>query len=194
MKSSETAAYKVVSFKTPVAFEKWLAKNHNKVKGIWIRYFKKDSGEKTITHKEALDVALCYGWIDGQADKYDDISWLVKFTPRGAKSIWSKKNTENIERLTSLGKMKPPGLAEVEKAKADGRWDRAYDAQSTMQIPDDLVKQLSKNKKAKAFFDTLNRTNKFAIVWRLQTAKKPETREKRLKLILEMLSNKQKFH
>ncbi|MDB5200486.1 MAG: bacteriocin-protection protein YdeI/OmpD-associated family [Chitinophagaceae bacterium] len=194
MKSSETAEYKVLSFKTPVAFEKWLAKKHNKVKGIWMRYFKKDSGEKTITHKEALDLALCYGWIDGQADKYDDISWLVKFTPRGAKSIWSKKNTGNIERLTSLGKMKPSGLAEVEKAKADGRWDRAYDAQSTMQIPDELVKQLSKNKKAKAFFDTLNRTNKFAIVWRLQTAKKPDTREKRLKLILEMLSNQQKFH
>jgi uncharacterized protein YdeI (YjbR/CyaY-like superfamily) len=113
MKSSETAEYKVLSFKIPVAFEKWLAKNHNKVKGIWLRYFKKDSGEKTITHKEALDEALCYGWIDGQANKYDDIFWLVKFTPRGAKSIWSKKNTKNIERLTSLGKMKPPGLAEV---------------------------------------------------------------------------------
>ncbi len=194
MKSSEIAEYKVLSFKTTVAFEKWLAKNHNKVKGIWMRYFKKDSGEKTITHKEALDVALCYGWIDGQADKYDDVSWLVKFTPRGAKSIWSKRNTENIERLTSLGKMKPPGLEEVEKAKADGRWERAYDAQSTMQIPADLVKQLSKNKKAKAFFDTLNKTNKFAIVWRLQTAKKPETREKRLKVILEMLSSHQKFH
>jgi uncharacterized protein YdeI (YjbR/CyaY-like superfamily) len=194
MKTPDNSELQVLSFKTPKAFEKWLAKNHNKEKGIWLRLFKRESGEKTITHKEALDEALCYGWIDGQIDKYDDVSWLVKFTPRGAKSIWSKKNTENIQRLTAIGKMQPAGLAEVERAKADGRWERAYDAQSTMQIPDDFMKQLSKNKNALSFFESLNKANKYAIAWRLQTAKKPKTREKRLKLILEMLSNGQKFH
>ncbi len=185
---------KVLAFKTSNAFEKWLAKNHNKVTGIWLRFFKKDSGKATITYKEAVDEALCYGWIDGQANKYDDESWIQKFTPRGAKSIWSKKNTGNIERLTTLGKMRSPGLEEVEKAKADGRWAKAYDSPKEMQIPDDFMQQLSKNKKAKAFFETLNKTNKYAIGWRLQTAKKPETKEKRIKIIVEMLSNGQKFH
>lgn len=194
MRSSETIEYKIISFKTPIAFEKWLAKNHNKVKGIWLRYFKKDSKEKSITYKEAVDEALCYGWIDGQSKPYDETSWLQKFTPRREKSIWSKRNTENIKRLTELGKMHPAGFAEVEKAKADGRWEKAYDAQSTMQIPDDFLKELSKNKKANTFFETLNKANKFAIAFRLQTAKKPETREKWKTRILEMLTNGQKFH
>ncbi len=185
---------KVLAFKTSNAFEKWLAKNHNKVTGIWLRFFKKDSGKATITYKEAVDEALCYGWIDGQANKYDDDSWIQRFTPRGARSIWSKRNTDNIERLITLEKMKPAGLEEVEKAKADGRWAKAYDSPKEMQIPDDFMQQLSKNKKAKAFFETLNKTNKYAIGWRLQTAKKPETKEKRIKIIVEMLSNGQKFH
>jgi uncharacterized protein YdeI (YjbR/CyaY-like superfamily) len=125
--------------------------------------FQKDSGEKSITYKEALDEAQCYGWVEGHANKYDDKSWIQKFTPRRQRSIWSKKNTENIERLTSLGKMKTSGLAQVEKAKADGRWAKAYDLSSQMQIPDDFMKQLSKNKKAKSFFESLNKANKYAI-------------------------------
>ena len=184
----------ILSFKTPDAFEKWLAKHHNKVNGILLRFFKKESGKKSITYKEAVDEALCYGWIDGRANKFDDESWIQKFTPRGARSIWSKKNTDNVERLTSLGKMRSPGLEEVEKAKADGRWAKAYDSPKNMQLPDDFMKALSKNKKAKAFFETLNKTNKYAIGWRLQTAKKPETKEKRIKAIVEMLSKRQKFH
>ena len=194
MKPSDKIEPPVLSFKTSNAFEKWLAKNYDQVDGIQLRFFKKESGEKTITYKEAIDEALCYGWIDGQANKYDEVSWIQKFTPRRQRSIWSKKNTENIERLAALGKMKPSGLAEVEKAKADGRWEKAYDAASQMQIPDDFMKLLSKNKKAKAFFESLNKANKYAITWRLQTAKKPETREKRVKLILEMLSKEEKFH
>ncbi len=194
MKTPENKEMKVLAFKTSNAFEKWLAKNYNKVTGIWLRFFKKDSDKATITYKEAVDEALCYGWIDGQANKYDDESWIQKFTPRGARSIWSKRNTDNIERLTSLEKMRSPGLEEVEKAKADGRWVKAYDSFKEMQIPDDFMTQLSKNKKAKAFFETLNKTNKYAIGWRLQTAKKPETREKRIKMIIEMLSREQKFH
>jgi len=183
-----------LSFKTPKELEKWLAKNHKTSGGMWLRFFKKDSGEKTITYDEALDEFLCYGWIDGQLKKFDDSSWIRKFTPRGPKSTWSKRNTEHIARLGALGKMKQPGLAEVEKARADGRWNKAYDSPGNMKIPADFLKELSKNMRAKAFFESLNRANKYAIAWRLQTASKPETREKRKKSILEMLSKGQKFH
>lgn len=194
MKAAEENELKVLSFKKAKEFEKWLAKNHILCLGIWLRFFKKGSAQKTITHEEALDEALCYGWIDGQLKKYDAMSWIHKFTPRGAKSIWSKKNTSHAERLIAIGKMKPSGLAEVEKAKADGRWARAYDSPAEMKIPEDFMTALFKDKKAKTFFDSLNRANKYAIAWRLQTAKKTETREKRIKTILEMLSKEQKFH
>jgi uncharacterized protein YdeI (YjbR/CyaY-like superfamily) len=194
MKTPEVKEIKVIPFKTANAFEKWLAKNHNKVSAIWLRFFKKESGKASITYKEAVDEALCYGWIDGQANKYDEESWIQRFTPRGARSIWSKKNTENIERLTALGKMKSAGVEEVEKAKADGRWEKAYDSPKDMQVPEDFIKALLKNKKAKAFYETLNKTNKYAIGWRIQTAKKPETKEKRIKMIIEMLLKGEKFH
>ncbi len=194
MKAPNKKELKTLSFKTPKAFEKWLGKNHNKVDGIWLKFFKKDSREKTITYAEALDEALCYGWIDGQANKYDEVSWIQKFTPRRSKSIWSKRNTTYIERLTEAGKMKPSGLAEVERAKADGRWEKAYDKPSDMKVPVDFIKKLLRNKKAKTFFESLNKANKYAIAWRLQTAKKPETREKRMKMIIEMLSKGEKFH
>ena len=193
-KKLENKEPEILSFETSGAFEKWLAKHHNKVNGILLRFYKKESGKKSITYKEAVDEALCYGWIDGRANKFDDGSWIQKFTPRGARSIWSKKNTANVERLTSLGKMRPPGLEEVEKAKADGRWAKAYDSPKDMQLPDDFMKALTKNKKANAFFETLNKANKYAIGWRLQTAKRPETKEKRIKAIVEMLSKQQKFH
>src|SRR5271155_4098650 len=185
---------KIISFKTPTAFEKWLAKNHTKSNGIWLRMFKKDSGKKSVNWQEAVVEALCYGWIDGQAKPYDAESWIQRFTPRREKSTWSKRNTDHIERLTASGRMKPAGLAQADKAKADGRWAKAYDSPANMQVPDDFLKALAKNKTAKAFFESLNKTNKYAIAWRLQTAKKPETREKRMRSILEMLSKKEKFH
>jgi len=184
----------VLAFATQKHFEQWLAKNFDKQDGLWLRFFKKDSGEKTITYAQALDEALCYGWIDGQLKKYDDKSYLQKFTPRRAKSVWSKRNIEHIERLTSLGKMRPPGIAMMEKAKAGGSWAAAYDSHSTMTVPEDFLKELEKDKKAKAFFESLNKTNKYAIVWRLQTAKKPETKAGRMAAILEMLVKEQKFH
>ena len=190
----EDKEHQILSFETPGAFEKWMAKHHNKISGILIRFFKKESGKTSITYKEAVDEALCYGWIDGRANKFDDESWIQKFTPRRPKSIWSKRNIENVERLTTLAKMKPAGLEEVAKAKADGRWAQAYDSPKEMQLPDDFMKAVAKNKKAKAFFETLNKTNKYAIGWRLQTAKKPENKEKRIKAIVEMLSKEQKFH
>jgi uncharacterized protein YdeI (YjbR/CyaY-like superfamily) len=184
----------ICSFKTAKDFEKWLTKNQHHSTGIWIQFFKKDSGKETITHSEALDEALCYGWIDGQLKKYDDRSWLHRFTPRGEKSIWSKRNTVHAERLIAAGKMKPPGLAQVEKAKADGRWIKAYDSPANMDIPEDFLSALAKNKKALKFFESLNKANRYAIGWRLQTAKKPETREKRMKAMLDMLAKGQKFH
>ncbi len=184
----------IISFKSPKEWANWLDKNHAKSSGIWLRLFKKGSGVATVTYAEALDEALCYGWIDGQLDKYDDKSWLRKFTPRRPKSVWSKRNIEHVNRLSDAGKMKPAGLKEVAAAKADGRWGRAYDSPGAMQVPGDFLKELSKNKKARAFFETLNKANTYAIAWRLQTAKKPETRAKRMQAILEMLKRGEKLH
>jgi uncharacterized protein YdeI (YjbR/CyaY-like superfamily) len=147
-----------------------------------------------VTYDQALEVALSYGWIDGQLKTYDAESWLRKFTPRRAKSSWSKRNTDIVRRLMRAGKMKPAGLKEVRAAKADGRWANAYDPGSTMELPADFLRRLSRNKKAEAFFQTLTRTNTYAIAWRLQTAKRPETREKRMNAILAMLANGEKFH
>ncbi len=184
----------IKAFSSAKAWEKWLAINHAKSDGIWLRIFKKDSQVKTITYDEALREALCYGWIDGQKDKYDGESWLQKFTPRRPKSVWSKRNKEQIARLIASDKMKPAGLREVEAAKADGRWEQAYDSPSNMVVPRDFLTELAKNKKAEAFFQTLNKANTYAIAWRLQTAKKPETRKKRMKTLLEMMAKGQKLH
>jgi uncharacterized protein YdeI (YjbR/CyaY-like superfamily) len=184
----------IIAFETAKVFETWLVENHDNSNGLWLKIFKKDSGEKTITYAEALDVALCYGWIDGQKKTHDEHAWLQKFCPRGAKSIWSKINTGHVERLINEGRMRPAGLKAVEKAKEDGRWERAYDSPGKTTIPEDFLKELSKNKKAEAAFMGLNKTNLFSIGFRLQTAKKPETREKRMKEIIEMLAKGEKFH
>ncbi|MBL7766564.1 MAG: YdeI/OmpD-associated family protein [Chitinophagaceae bacterium] len=191
MTTSNTLA--TISFKTAKSFETWLEKNHNKSKGLWLKIFKKDSGEKTITYAEALDIALCYGWIDGQKNSYDEKAYLQKFCPRREKSIWSKINIGHVERLIHEGRMRPAGFFAVEKAKADGRWEQAYDSPSHMTIPEDFLKALSKNKKAEAFFKGLNKTNLFAIGFRLQTAKKQETREKRMKEMIEKLARGEKL-
>jgi uncharacterized protein YdeI (YjbR/CyaY-like superfamily) len=184
----------ILSFNSTKELTSWVAKNHAVSMGIWIRLFKKKSGVATVTYAEALDVALCYGWIDGQKKTYDTESWLQKFTPRRPKSIWSKRNREHIARLEKSGKMKAAGIKQVAAAKADGRWEQAYDSPSNMVVPADFLKELAKHKKAELFFKTLNKTNTYAIAWRLQTAKKPETRDKRMKVILEMLKNGEKFH
>ena len=184
----------IKEFKKAKSFETWLKKHHNSSNGLWLKIFKKDSGQKTITYAEALDVALCYGWIDGQKQAHDEQAWLQKFCPRGAKSIWSRRNTEHVERLINEGRMKPAGLKAAEKAKADGRWEKAYAPASKMTIPEDFLQDLSKNKKAEATFKALNKTNLFSIGFRLQTAKKQETREKRMKQIIEMLAKGEKFH
>ena len=184
----------ILAFEAPDMWEQWLDQHHAASNGIWMRFFKKGSEVASLTFAEALDGALCYGWIDGQAKKYDDKSWLQKFTPRRPRSLWSKRNREHIERLIQAGRMQPAGLEQVEMAKADGRWEKAYDAPSTMQVPEDFLQALAKNEKAKAFFETLNKTNTYAIAWRLQTAKRPETRARRMQAILEMLENGKKFY
>lgn len=185
---------KILTFKSPPAFRNWLQKNHAASNGIWLRVFKKDSDEKSITYGEALDQALCYGWIDGQKKAHEDRSWLQKFTPRRPRSGWSKINVQHAERLIKSGEMTPPGLAAVEAAKADGRWEAAYDSFRNAAVPDDFLKELAGNEEASVFFETLNRTNRYSITYRLQTAKKPETRKKRIQAIIEMLARGEKFH
>lgn len=183
-----------ITFASAGAWEQWLAANHAKSDGISLQIFKKESGVATVTYAAALDEALCYGWIDGQKKKMVSESWIQKFTPRRAQSIWSKRNIEHIERLTNEQRMKAAGLKGYEDAKVDGRLAAAYDSPAHSTIPDELLQLLEKNKKAKAFFDSLNKTNKYAITWRLQTAKKPETREKRMNIIMEMLAKGEQFH
>jgi uncharacterized protein YdeI (YjbR/CyaY-like superfamily) len=184
----------VLSFSSSADWEKWLAENHSASHGLWLRIFKKGSGEASVTYSEALDVALCFGWIDGLRKSYDESSFVQRFTPRRPKSVWSKLNTQHVERLTKAGKMRPAGLREVEAAKADGRWSKAYDSPSKMSIPEDFLKELSNNKAAEAFFKSLNRTNIYAIAWRLNTAKSPETRAKRIRGLLSMLAEGKKLY
>ena len=184
----------ILSFRTPAAFRKWLAANHLTSGPIWLRIYKKDSGTSSITYPEALDEALCYGWIDGLKNPHDEVSWKQRFTRRRAKSGWSKINTQHVERLIRDGRMKPAGQAEIDAAKKDGRWENAYNSQGTAIFPEDFLKALSQDAKAQAFFDSLNKANRYAIAYRLQTAKRPETKQKRLDDILARLSRGDKFH
>ena len=188
---------KIAAFESAREFEQWLAKNHAESTGIWLRFFKKNSSVLSVSYDEALDAAICFGWIERPTQKARrEVVALRKFesaaTPE--ECLVKKKQELHAERLITGGKMEAAGLQEAEAAKQDGRWQAAYDSASEMEIPDDFVKELAKNKRAKAFFETLNRANVYAIVWRLQTAKKPETRQKRLATILAMLAKEQKFH
>jgi uncharacterized protein YdeI (YjbR/CyaY-like superfamily) len=184
----------VMHFGSVADLNEWLEKNNAESSGMWLRIFKKNSGVLSINYDQALDEALCFGWIDGQVKSYDEHSYIQKFTPRRAGSMWSKRNIEHISRLKNEGRMRPSGIKEAEAAKADGRWDRSYDSPSNMTIPEDLLNELSKDPATAEFFNNLNKANKYAIAWRLQTAKKPETRAKRMKAILEMLAKGKKFH
>jgi uncharacterized protein YdeI (YjbR/CyaY-like superfamily) len=181
-------------FESQRSWEAWLKKHHTDTNGIWLKIGKKDTGISSVSYSEALDSAICYGWIDGQKAPFDDKYWLQKFTPRRAKSGWSRINCNKADSLIAKGKMKPAGMRQVELAKADGRWESAYDSQSKIEIPDDLQKKLDKNQKAKTFFATLNSVNRYAILYRIQTAKKPETRAARIQKFIEMLSKHQKIH
>lgn len=172
----------------------WLAKQHDKSAGVWLKLAKKDSGIKSVTYEEALDVALCYGWIDGQKKSFDDQYWLQKFTPRGPKSIWSKINTEKAEKLIASGEMKPAGLKAVEAAKQDGRWDVAYASQKNITVPEDFLAALDKNSKANAAFAKLKSAERYSFLFRIHHAKKPETRARHIQKFVEMLEKGEKFH
>ncbi len=186
--------FPVRAFASQKLWRAWLLKNHAKSDGIQMRLYKKATKVKSITYKEALDETLCFGWIDGQSNKFDEQSWLQKFTPRRARSMWSKRNREHIARLTKAKQMMPAGIEQVKLAKQDGRWEQAYDSPKDMQIPDDFIAELKKDKNAYAFFKTFNKANQYAIAWRLQTAKKPETRERRKQKLLEMVRAGQSVH
>jgi uncharacterized protein YdeI (YjbR/CyaY-like superfamily) len=176
----------ILPFISTVVFERWLLKHHDEA-GIWIKMAKKASGIPSINHDQALDVALCHGWIDGQRKGFDDTYFLQKFTPRRPKSLWSKRNVAKIAVLIATGKIQPSGQAEVEAARKDGRWQAAYDSSKDMTFPDDFHKALIKNKPALDFFTTLNKSNIYAISFRLATAKTPETRKRRFDALLAML-------
>ncbi len=181
-------------FKTDGAWEKWLARNGETSPGIWLRVAKKAAKLKSITISDALDVALCYGWIDGQSRSWDDESFVQRFTPRRKKSIWSKINRVKVTGLIESGRMQPAGHAAIEAAKADGRWDAAYDSPRTAEVPEDLQAELDANPDAKAFFATISSQNRYAILFRIQTAKKPETKSKRIKEFVGMLTRKETFY
>ncbi len=176
------------------SWREWLEINHTRPDGIWLRLAKKGSSKMSVTHAQALDEALCFGWIDALAKKYDAETWLLRFTPRRPKSIWSKVNREHVARLIQEKKMTEHGLKEIERAKKDGRWDAAYDSPKNMTVPEDFLQELKKDADAFAFFNSFTKANTYAIAWRLQTAKKPETRERRKKIILEMLHRHEKLH
>ena len=181
-------------FATPAEFERWLRSHHATASCIWVKYAKKKSGIPSIDWDQAVDVALCYGWIDGQSKSLGETYAIQRFTPRGRRSTWSKRNRERVARLTKAGRMQPAGVAEVERAKADGRWDSAYDSPADAKVPDDLAKALAKSAKARKFFDSLNSTNRYAILYRLQQAKKPETRARRLEKFVDMLKRGETLH
>lgn len=187
-------AMEIVSFESAEAFETWLSDQHATSPGIWLKLRRKRAGIVALDYAQALDVALCYGWIDGQKGKFDDQHWLQRFTPRKPNSKWSKINRDKAVALTEQGRMRPAGLAEVERAKTDGRWQAAYDGARTSSVPDDLVAALAANPAAAEFFETLDRQNRFAILYRIQDVKKPETRARRVEKYVAMLAEGKKLY
>ena len=184
----------ILPFVSRDAWAAWLDEHHATSGGLWLKIAKRDSGIESVSYPEALDAALCYGWIDGQKGKFDDDHWLQRFTPRRPKSKWSKVNRQKVSALIESGEMKPAGLREVERAKADGRWDDAYEAQSKATVPDDLRRKLDENPEASAFFATLDSANRYAILYQIQDAKKPETRARRIEKYVTMLSERRKLY
>jgi uncharacterized protein YdeI (YjbR/CyaY-like superfamily) len=183
-----------VAFASRTAWKAWLAKHHDTSSGLWLKLAKKERSVATVSYADALDIALSYGWIDGQKGRLDDDYWLQRFGPRKSRSRWSKINCATALALIENGEMKPAGLREVERAKADGRWDAAYDGQSTASVPPDLQHALDRNAAARKFFATLDKANRYAILYRIHDAKRPETRARRIEQYVAMLSERKKIH
>jgi uncharacterized protein YdeI (YjbR/CyaY-like superfamily) len=184
----------VIPFASAAEWEEWLEVHHASSPGIWLQIAKKASGIPSVTYPEALEVALCFGWIDGQKSGYDDRHFLQRFTPRRQRSKWSKINVDKVAELTKAGRMRAAGLAQVEAAKADGRWDAAYGGMATITVPDDLAAALDADPRAKAFFEGLSRTNRYAVLYRVHDAKRAETRARRIAEITQMLAEGRTFH
>ncbi|MDR6534639.1 uncharacterized protein YdeI (YjbR/CyaY-like superfamily) [Variovorax soli] len=181
-------------FKSAKAFETWLKKHHATSDGLWLKLGKRGADEPCITYPEAVEIALCWGWIDGQKKSLDHQHFVQRFTPRRARSTWSKINVDKAAALIEAGRMQAPGYAQIEAAKADGRWAKAYDGARTSAVPEDLVEALDAEPKAKAFFATIDAANRYAVLWRIQTAVKAETRAKRIAQLVEMLARGETIH
>jgi uncharacterized protein YdeI (YjbR/CyaY-like superfamily) len=194
MKLVRKAKDSVKLFEDHSAWKAWLRKHHRKANGIWLRLAKKGSGVHSVSYSEALESALCYGWIDGLKKPENDKTWLQRFVPRSDKSIWSRINREKAEALIKNGRMTPAGREAIERAKANGRWAGAYDSPSRSTVPEDFKSALDANTRANSFFQTLDRANRYAILFRIQTVKKAETRERKIKEFITMLERKEKIH
>jgi uncharacterized protein YdeI (YjbR/CyaY-like superfamily) len=184
----------VILFETQADFEAWLDEHHASSPGAWLRLAKKASGLRSLSYGEAVEAGLCFGWIDGQKKGYDERSWLQRFTPRGPQSIWSKVNRAKAEALIAAGRVRPAGLAALERARQSGRWDAAYDPASTATVPEDLQAALDASERAHAFFKTLSGANRYALLFRIQTAKKPETRARHIQKFIAMLERGEKLY
>ena len=181
-------------FKSAKAFEAWLKKNHATSEGLWLKIAKRGSNEPSVTYPEAVEIALCWGWIDGQKKSLDDQHYLQRFTPRRARSVWSRINVNKVQALIEAGRMQAPGQAQIEAAKADGRWARAYDSARTSTVPEDLQAALEAEPAAKTFFASINASNRYAILWRIQTAARAETRARRIAQLVGMLARGETIH
>jgi uncharacterized protein YdeI (YjbR/CyaY-like superfamily) len=184
----------VIAFRSADAWDDWLAEHHSTDGGLWLKLAKKGSGVESITYAQAIDVALCHGWIDGHKRSLDEQFWLQRFTPRAPRSKWSKINCAKAAALIESGRMRPAGLREIERAKADGRWDAAYDPQRTVSIPDDLQRELDLDHRARDFFVSLDARNRYSILYRIQDAKRPETRARRIDTYVRMLREHKKIY
>jgi uncharacterized protein YdeI (YjbR/CyaY-like superfamily) len=184
----------VAAFKSQEAWHDWLVSQAPDSRGLWLKLAKKSSGVASVSRQEVIDTALCHGWIDGQLDSFDDKYWLIRFTPRLPGSKWSERNRTRALQLVEMGRMLTAGAKEIERAQKDGRWAAAYAPQSTAQVPDDLQAALNKNAKARRFFETLDRVNRYAILYRIHNAKKPETRAARIEKFVTMLAAGETIH
>jgi uncharacterized protein YdeI (YjbR/CyaY-like superfamily) len=184
----------ILQFDGPGDWAAWLERHHSTSQGAWLKFAKKASGITTVTHAQALEEALCYGWIDGQAARLDESFHLIRFTPRRHRSKWSQINRANVERLEKEGRMKPAGLAQVQAAKKDGRWEAAYPPASAAAVPEELQRALDENPQAKAFFETLKGQNRYAIIYRVHDAKRPETRARRIAQYVAMLAERRTLY
>lgn len=193
MAAKQATELPVKLFRSLAAWEKWLA-GHGDAPGVWVQIAKKDSGETSVSQGEAVEGALCHGWIDGQKRALDDKFFMLRFTPRRPRSVWSKINIAKVEQLIASARMQPTGLREVEAARADGRWDAAYEGASRMEVPQEMADALATNAKARRFFEQLDRTNRYSFCWRVRTAKKPETRRARAEKFVAMMERGEKLH